>query len=60
MLTAEQIATTLDLPNHTVRYRLGILRGENSIKYEQLGMTYGYAESVVKKVKDFEERDNET
>ncbi len=53
MLTAEQIAETLEMKVHTVRYRLGRLRDEKMIHAKQFGTTYVYPESVIRKVREY-------
>ena len=53
MLTAEQIAEKTGIKVHTVRYRLGLLRGVGEVKAKQFGTTYVYPESAVKKVAEY-------
>ena len=53
MITAEQISKSTEIDINAVRYRLSVLRRKGKIKFKKYEAMYLYAESVAKKVMDF-------
>ena len=55
MITAEQIATALEMELYTVRYRLASLRRSGKVKATHYGNTYVYSDKAKKLVEAFGE-----